>query len=46
LTALDNTLLTPHIGSATHEIRSARGERVLTNLRSHFSGRPVPNCAA
>ncbi|HET8609359.1 MAG TPA: 2-hydroxyacid dehydrogenase [Burkholderiales bacterium] len=46
LTALDNTLLTPHIGSATHEIRSARGERVLANLRSHFSGRPVPNCAA
>jgi lactate dehydrogenase-like 2-hydroxyacid dehydrogenase len=45
LSALDNTLLTPHIGSSTHEIRSARGERVLANLRAHFSGRPVPNCA-
>ena len=38
LLAAENVLLTPHIGSSTHEIRSARGETVLANLRAHFAG--------
>jgi len=38
LLAAENVLLTPHIGSSTYEIRSARGETVLANLRAHFAG--------
>lgn len=41
LRALDNTVLFPHIGSATVETRRAMGERVLENLAAHFAGRPL-----
>lgn len=34
--ALDNVVLVPHIGSATHQTRQAMGELVLSNLRSFF----------
>lgn len=37
-----NTLLTPHIASATFETRRAMGELVIANLLSHFSGQAVP----
>jgi len=37
-----NTLLTPHIASATFETRRAMGELVIANLLAHFSGQPVP----
>jgi lactate dehydrogenase-like 2-hydroxyacid dehydrogenase len=42
----ENVLLTPHIGSATHETRAAMARLMLDNLRSYFrSGKvltPVP----
>ena len=40
--ALDNTLLLPHIGSATHETRDAMGYCCLDNLDAFFAGRPCP----
>jgi lactate dehydrogenase-like 2-hydroxyacid dehydrogenase len=36
LFALSNVLLTPHIGSATHETRAAMGAHMLENLRTWF----------
>jgi lactate dehydrogenase-like 2-hydroxyacid dehydrogenase len=41
LAALDNVVLTPHIGTSTNEIRKERSDLVLENLREHFSGKPV-----
>jgi len=42
LMAIDNVVLSPHLGSATLEIREERGQKLLANLRAHFSGQPVP----
>jgi lactate dehydrogenase-like 2-hydroxyacid dehydrogenase len=42
LLAMENVVLTPHIGSSTLEVREARGEKLLANLRAHFAGKPVP----
>lgn len=42
LTALDNVVLMPHTGSATHETRGAMGELFIDNLVAHFAGRPLP----
>ena len=42
LRAMENVVLTPHIGSSTLEVREARGEKLIANLRAHFAGRPVP----
>lgn len=39
LTALPNTFLMPHIGSATRETREAMGNRALDNLDAFFAGR-------
>ena len=36
-----NTILLPHLGSATIETRNEMGIRVLRNLESFFSGRNV-----
>lgn len=41
LLALDNVVLTPHIGTSTREIRAERCELLLANLRAHFFGKPV-----
>jgi hydroxypyruvate reductase len=41
LRTMDNVVLAPHIGSSTMEIREERGEKLLANLRAHFSGQPV-----
>jgi lactate dehydrogenase-like 2-hydroxyacid dehydrogenase len=38
---LDNVLLQPHVGSATHKTRAAMGNLTVDNLLAHFSGRPV-----
>jgi hydroxypyruvate reductase len=38
---LDNVVLAPHIGSATHETRAAMGKLCVDNLVAHFSGQPV-----
>lgn len=46
LIALDNTVLLPHIGSASVHTRQAMGQLVVDNLRSWFAGQgpltPVP----
>lgn len=43
---LDNVVLLPHVGSATHHTRAAMGQLVVDNLRSWFAGKgpltPVP----
>lgn len=41
LTARDNVVLAPHIGSATWETRRAMGTLVLDNLRAHRDGRAL-----
>lgn len=41
LFAMDQVVLQPHVGSATHETRKAMGDLTVDNLRAHFSGRPV-----
>ncbi|HEX6956472.1 MAG TPA: 2-hydroxyacid dehydrogenase [Ferrovibrio sp.] len=41
LLSLENVVLTPHVGSGTHQTRRAMGELVLQNLAAHFGGRPV-----
>ena len=37
LAQLENVLLLPHIGTATHETRAAMGEVVIENIHSFFS---------
>jgi len=41
LRALDNVVLTPHIGSLTVETRHAMGQLAVDNLLAHFAGRPL-----
>jgi lactate dehydrogenase-like 2-hydroxyacid dehydrogenase len=41
LAALDNVVLTPHVGSFTHEARQAMRALAIDNLRAHFGGRPA-----
>jgi lactate dehydrogenase-like 2-hydroxyacid dehydrogenase len=41
LAALDNVVLQPHVGSATHPTRAAMGQLVLDNLDAFFAGRPL-----
>lgn len=41
LRALPNVVLTPHIGSATHDTRRAMGDLMIDNLHAHFAGRPL-----
>jgi lactate dehydrogenase-like 2-hydroxyacid dehydrogenase len=41
LLGLDNVVLTPHIGSATHDTRRAMGDLTVENLLAHFAGRPL-----
>jgi lactate dehydrogenase-like 2-hydroxyacid dehydrogenase len=41
LAAMEQVVLTPHIGSTTREIREERGVKLLANLRAHFAGQPV-----
>jgi lactate dehydrogenase-like 2-hydroxyacid dehydrogenase len=41
LMAMDNVVLTPHLGSTVREIREERGRMMLANLRAHFLGQPV-----
>ncbi len=41
LIAMDNVVLTPHIGSATIETRKAMADLVVDNLRAHLEGRKL-----
>jgi lactate dehydrogenase-like 2-hydroxyacid dehydrogenase len=41
LRQLDNVVLQPHLGSATHDTRFAMGDLVVRNLRAHFAGAPL-----
>jgi hydroxypyruvate reductase len=41
LIALDNVVLTPHVGSATWETRHAMGDLAFGNLVAHFAGKPL-----
>lgn len=38
---LDNVVLQPHVGSATHETRQAMGRLVLENLFAYLNGKPL-----
>lgn len=42
---LENCLITPHIGSATHHTRKSMAEIALRNLVAGLSGYPLPHCA-
>lgn len=41
LLAMDNVVLSPHVGSATHDTRRAMGDLTVDNLLAHFAGRPL-----
>ncbi|MEE8444770.1 MAG: NAD(P)-dependent oxidoreductase, partial [Alphaproteobacteria bacterium] len=43
LRGLDNVVLAPHLGSATHEGRIAMGEKVVINIKSFADGHPPPD---
>lgn len=43
LLALDNVVVSPHMGSRTEEAREAMGRLVIDNLVAHFEGRPLPS---
>jgi lactate dehydrogenase-like 2-hydroxyacid dehydrogenase len=41
LVSMDNVVLLPHLGSATHETRVAMGMRAFDNLQRFFAGQPL-----
>lgn len=41
LFALDNVVLSPHQGSATHQTRNKMGDLVVANIEAHFAGDPL-----
>ena len=41
LFGLDNVVLSPHQGSATHQTRNKMGALVVENLEAHFAGEPL-----
>ncbi len=43
LFALDNVVLTPHIGSATTSTRQAMADLAFANLAAHFAGKALPS---
>jgi lactate dehydrogenase-like 2-hydroxyacid dehydrogenase len=43
LFGLDNVVLSPHQGSATHQTRYKMGALVVQNLEAHFAGEPLPS---
>jgi lactate dehydrogenase-like 2-hydroxyacid dehydrogenase len=46
LFGLDNVVLSPHQGSATHQTRFKMGALVVQNLEAHFAGEPLPSAVA
>jgi glyoxylate reductase len=43
LMGLDNVVLSPHLGSATHDGRIAMGEKVLINIKTFVDGHKPPD---
>lgn len=43
LLQLDNVVLLPHLGSATHEGRLEMGEKVIVNIKTFIDGHPPPD---
>jgi len=43
LLAMDNVVLTPHMGSGTVTSRTAMADLTLANLLAHFAGQPLPS---
>lgn len=41
LWSMENVVLSPHQGSATHKTRTAMGDLVVQNLAAHFTGDPL-----
>lgn len=41
LLAMDNVVLVPHVGSATHKTRRAMADLVIDNLAAHLAGKPL-----
>ena len=41
LRALDNVVLTPHVGSATWQTRQAMADLAFANLEAHVAGKPL-----
>lgn len=41
LLALDNVVVQPHVGSATHPTRTAMGQLVIDNLAAFFADKPL-----
>jgi len=41
LIEMDNVVLQPHVGSATHQTRKAMGQLVIDNLAAHFAGKAL-----
>ncbi len=41
LRGMDNVVLQPHQGSATHKTRWAMGDLVVRNIKAHFAGQPL-----
>ncbi|MGH7012790.1 MAG: hypothetical protein ACREEL_01320 [Stellaceae bacterium] len=45
LTRLDNVVLAPHVGSATHATRLAMGRLMLDNPAAQLASKPLPTPA-
>jgi len=41
LFSMEQVVLAPHVGSATHESRNEMGRLTVDNLLAHFAGKPV-----
>ncbi len=41
LSACENAVLLPHVGSATHETRRGMAQLVVENISAHFAGMPL-----
>ena len=44
LRALSNVVLTPHLGSATAEVREGMANSVVDNILAFLGGKRAPNC--
>lgn len=45
LVCCPNVVMTPHLGSAVHEVRDAMANRTVNNILAYLEGRDIPNRA-